>query len=436
MKLIATTAAVLSLSTSISAHGASSFPAARQWICSGGASPNLGVQWNGANGAEICDPAVTGPEINTVITDWSGVAQGAAGGHSNTDSYKNDPRQAHIDVMGGKTATICSGGLSKYSALKTTVWLKDQGDNVYPTHLNNGPQTFEYSVSAAHRTKDYGYIDVYVTKDGWDQASPVTWNSVEATPFCHYVPSTYPTPLQQTDMNQRFETYPCTIPTSKTAQHVIFFVWQRDDSDEAFYGCSDVVLTADGSDPTTTASTTASTTEGTTTSTTASTTKSTTSQASTTSSTDPCPEKSVKGPVLSDGTIRPLAEGSNICAFVDTFDADQDVTVFNCNPSDARFRWFFDASTGLVQSGAGNMCWSLQSHNGIWQHIKLATCDSSEALQKFDWIEGHFHSLANTRLCVGFDRTMEGVLPSMSRDQTGTMLVTMSCFSNIWGGLE
>ena len=80
-------------------HGALSFPDSRQWLCSGGATPNNGVWWNGANGADVCSVNLHGEGINQVITDWSGVAQGAAAGWSNDVSYINDPRSRHIAII-------------------------------------------------------------------------------------------------------------------------------------------------------------------------------------------------------------------------------------------------------------------------------------------------------------------------------------------------
>ena len=59
---------------------------------------------------------------------------------------------------------------------------------------------FEYTVTAAHRTKEKGYIDVYITRDSWQMEQldhPVTWNDLEEKPICHWVPDTYPTPIQK-----------------------------------------------------------------------------------------------------------------------------------------------------------------------------------------------------------------------------------------------
>ena len=248
---------------SIHSHGATSYPPSRQWLCSGGASPNMGVYWNGGNGANVCSPQISGSDINNVITDWSGVAQGFAGGQSNKDEYEQDPRSAHIKVMGdGLDSMICSGNLGKYDALNENSWAVDQGPGQgqsseqpkdgnsaltsdyyipYPSKMKNGPNQFTYSVSAPHKTYNTGYIDFYITKDSTDFSKPLTWNDLEEAPFCHYVPSSDRSPLQTAGFGN-VEEFQCEIPEEKIGQHVLFSVWQRADSDEAFYSCSDVVL--------------------------------------------------------------------------------------------------------------------------------------------------------------------------------------------------
>ena len=65
----------------------------------GGATPNLGVQWNGVNGAKVCNASLHSDNINKVITDWSGVAQGAAGAWTINPDYaiesKGKTRQSY-----------------------------------------------------------------------------------------------------------------------------------------------------------------------------------------------------------------------------------------------------------------------------------------------------------------------------------------------------
>ncbi|WP_151192939.1 lytic polysaccharide monooxygenase [Cysteiniphilum sp. JM-1] len=225
-------------------HGALSFPDSRQWLCSGGATPNNGVWWNGHNGADVCSVDLHGEGINQVITDWSGVAQGAAAGWSNDPAYLNDPRSAHIAIMGGKDAPICSANLDKYRSLENDQWTIDQGGNRYPVKLEAGENQFTYAVTAPHKTYGKGYIDIYITRDDWQINKALTWNDLEEKPICHYVPNTNESALQSPGLGG-FESFSCTIPESKAGQHIIYAVWQRDDSAEAFYSCSDVVVGSD-----------------------------------------------------------------------------------------------------------------------------------------------------------------------------------------------
>ena len=237
-------------SFNIMAHGGLSFPESRQWLCSGGATPNNGVQWNGTNGASICSIDIQGEGINKVITDWSGVAQGAANGGSNQQEYKKDPRTKHIQVMGGLDAKVCSGGNGAFSALDNPIWTQDQGDKVYPTTIRSGSNQFAYTVTASHNTMGNGYIDFYITKDNWDESKELTWSDFETAPFCHYSPKTGNTPLQSYGMGG-VENFECNVPSAKSGQQVIFSVWQRNDSQEAFYSCSDVIINGEvpGPDP-------------------------------------------------------------------------------------------------------------------------------------------------------------------------------------------
>lgn len=287
---------------------------------------------------------------------------------------------------------------------------------------------FEYTVTAAHRTRSNGYIDVYITRDTWQMEldRAVTWNDLEESPICHWVPETYPTPIQK---GGPMEAYPCTIPHDKIGKHVLFMVWQRDDSQEAFYSCSDVVL----ENPENSDSTTRPDTKSTTISTTDFTAESTTEL--TTESTEPCETIDFKGPVLSDSTIRPFQ--SNLCIYAATFTTEQDLTTLYCSPEDSRFKWKFDASSGQISSvSRPDLCWTLPAQNGIWQHVKLSVCDEKDVLQKLSWQDGKLHSLANIRLCIGFDSTQMINEPEHSNLNDGYTLTTTSCFSNVWGGLQ
>lgn len=259
MKFFYYTLTLSAVSNQVLAHGGTSFPPSRQWLCSGGATPNLNVGWNGQNGPNICKKeyqAINGYDLNHAIVNWSGILQGQANGRMNLADYQNDPRLPHIKIMGGPQAKICSGGNEKYGGLDNPMFTIDQGGyptdgrfpNVYPTPIQTGKLEMAYTCHAPHRTMPDGYVDTYVTKDGIDLANKVlTWDDLEPEPICRYTPSSYPSGMQETGSDpNNTEKFNCVIPENKLGKHVLFQIWQRSDTPEAFYSCSDVVISKSG----------------------------------------------------------------------------------------------------------------------------------------------------------------------------------------------
>ncbi|PTL77345.1 chitin-binding protein [Vitiosangium sp. GDMCC 1.1324] len=142
--------------------------------------------------------------------DWNGVRQGNA----------ND--QHRQIIPDGK---LCSGGNESHKGL-------DLARNDWPAKLiapnSSGRFDFTYYATAPHSTK---YFQFYVTKAGYNPLQPLKWSDLEATPFC--------TVTSVTLQNNRY-TVSCPFPTGKTGRHVIYNIWQRADSPEAFYACIDV----------------------------------------------------------------------------------------------------------------------------------------------------------------------------------------------------
>ncbi|MFI9586108.1 lytic polysaccharide monooxygenase [Streptomyces sp. NPDC052236] len=142
---------------------------------------------------------------------------------------------------------LCSGGNSTFSGynLPRTDWPL--------THLTSGATVnFSYNAWAAHP----GWFYVYITKDGFDPARTLTWNDVEEQPFL----SIDHPPLNGTPGTVEADyRWSGALPSGKSGRHIIYMVWQRSDSAETFYSCSDVVFDGgngevtgvgpDGSDP-------------------------------------------------------------------------------------------------------------------------------------------------------------------------------------------
>ncbi len=121
--------------------------------------------------------------------------------------------------------TLCGAGRDKYGAFNAAT-------DAWPaTPVKAGPTEMSYTSTAPHNTS---YYRLYITKPGFDIGSPLRWDDLEP------LYDSGPLPLAA------HNTFPVTLP-ARTGHHIIYLVWQRSDSQEAFYGCSDVVFPgADG----------------------------------------------------------------------------------------------------------------------------------------------------------------------------------------------
>ncbi|MGA5508433.1 lytic polysaccharide monooxygenase [Streptomyces umbrinus] len=146
------------------------------------------------------------------LYDWNGVNIANAAGKSKEI------------IPDGK---LCSAGNDKFKGL-------DLARADWPaTRLTSGNRTFRYKGTAPHK----GSFELYVTKDGYDPAKPLKWSDLESKPF-----------LKVTDprMESGDYVFDGVVPV-KSGRHLIYSIWQRSDSPEAFYTCSDVVFGEGGS---------------------------------------------------------------------------------------------------------------------------------------------------------------------------------------------
>ncbi|MBW5485285.1 lytic polysaccharide monooxygenase [Streptomyces bambusae] len=123
---------------------------------------------------------------------------------------------------------LCSAGRDKYQGLDLA-----RGD--WPAGpMTAGAHTFRYKATAPHR----GSFELYITKDGYDPTRPLKWSDLEPAPFAK---ATDPS------MSGGEYVFSGTVP-NKSGRHLIYSIWQRSDSPEAFYTCSDVVFGKDSKD--------------------------------------------------------------------------------------------------------------------------------------------------------------------------------------------
>lgn len=144
------------------------------------------------------------------LYDWNGVNQGNA----------ND---MHREII--PDGKLCSAGKELFKGM-------DLARNDWHTTMiapdGNGNYEFVFIATAPHSTE---YFRFYVTEDGYNPLDPLKWADLEDTPFC--------TINDVVLENGRYRMN-CPFPQGKSGKHVIYTIWQRDDSQEAFYTCTDV----------------------------------------------------------------------------------------------------------------------------------------------------------------------------------------------------
>ncbi|WP_271767850.1 lytic polysaccharide monooxygenase [Aquimarina algiphila] len=180
---------------SILTHGTVTNPPSRVWICfqEDPQSPD----------SPACEASIIGWGTQAFY-DWNEVARMDAGG-------------MHREIIAdGNLAS--AGRPDKYGGL-------DQVRNDWvTTSVTPGPYTVTWTNTAPHQTL---YYEVYITKADWTPDQPLTWDSLEL------LTRTDPRPASATDNID-------VVLPQRTGKHVIYSIWQRSLTPEAFYSTSDV----------------------------------------------------------------------------------------------------------------------------------------------------------------------------------------------------
>ncbi|MEV0180779.1 lytic polysaccharide monooxygenase [Streptomyces sp. NPDC050625] len=142
------------------------------------------------------------------LYDWNGIRIGDANGR-------------HQQLI--PDGRLCSANNDEFKGL-------DLARADWPaTSVRHGSYTFKYRVTAPHR----GTFKVYVTKPGYDPSKPLGWGDLD---LAHPV-ATATNPVA----SGGFYTFSGTLP-ERSGRQLLYAVWQRSDSPEAFYSCSDVAF--------------------------------------------------------------------------------------------------------------------------------------------------------------------------------------------------
>lgn len=114
--------------------------------------------------------------------------------------------------------------------------LDEQGEDRWAkVPMSSGAYTFNWTLTAAHATKNWDY---YITKEGWDPNSPLTRDDLEL--FCSIDDGG-----ARPDFNVSHD---CVIP-DRTGYHVILAYWEVADTANAFYQVIDANFDGDFVEP-------------------------------------------------------------------------------------------------------------------------------------------------------------------------------------------
>ncbi|OIJ64154.1 lytic polysaccharide monooxygenase auxiliary activity family 9 protein [Streptomyces mangrovisoli] len=146
------------------------------------------------------------------LYDWNGIRIGDAVGR-------------HQQLI--PDGELCSAGVEEFKGL-------DLARADWPaTAVHSGSYTFKYRVTAPHK----GTFTVYLTRQGYDPSKPLSWSDLD---LAHPV-ATATDPVAA----DGFYTFSGTLP-ERSGKQLLYAIWQRSDSPEAFYSCSDVSFGGDG----------------------------------------------------------------------------------------------------------------------------------------------------------------------------------------------
>ncbi|WP_460768910.1 lytic polysaccharide monooxygenase [Nocardiopsis nanhaiensis] len=209
---LAVGAAVVALPDSAEAHGAFTYPASRTFACFDDAT--------GGTGGGALDP--TNPACADALTE--------GGDYAFWNWYGNlipDSDGQHEEYV--PDGELC-GPSEDFAAFNEprTDWPT--------TELPPGETVeFRHNAWAPHP----GTFFTYVTTDGFDPESPLNWDDLEL------IDEAADPPLRS-EGDAGAEYYWDVDLPERDGHHMVYVVWERSDSPEAFYNCSDVVF---GEDP-------------------------------------------------------------------------------------------------------------------------------------------------------------------------------------------
>lgn len=203
---LAATAALIAVPQAASAHGGMTSPATRTYTC-----------------------YLEGPEDPDSPACVDAVARG--GTQPLYDWFEvniRDNAGRHREII--PDGQLCGAGREKYAPYNAA--RTDWPATAIPVGTTS--YTFKYGAWVPHP----GWFELYITRAGYDPTQPLKWSDLEG-PFS----TSYDTPI----VDGAYQ-WNATLP-AREGRHIIYSIWQRTDSPEAFFNCSDVVFGEDNGGP-------------------------------------------------------------------------------------------------------------------------------------------------------------------------------------------
>ena len=213
---------LLSLFSTVSAHGYSLNPPARQHLCA-----NAGGNWWPEDGSGIPNAAcraaysvTSDPMLYTQVHEYA----------VNIADYRN-PSAVRAKLSDG---LLCSAGQTRYKGMSIAHadWQKT------PVSLGGGHYTLTFNASVPH---DPSFFEIYLTKPGFDSSTQtLSWGNLELLGAFEDI-------KLKTAGHDRYYEMTIDLPSNRQDgdSAILFTRWQRiDRAGEGFYNCSDIVFSA------------------------------------------------------------------------------------------------------------------------------------------------------------------------------------------------
>lgn len=197
-------------------------------------------------GLGIATTLVLGGAVAASAHGWVGaqgsdvIARAAMPGNTDLGQVQYEPQS--IEGTKGFTLDPSTGGPADGQLASAGNWvalnLDEQSPQRWVENVVSQGQTINiaWTYTAPHRSAEWRY---YLTKQGWDQYSPLTRSELELVETVGW------------DNTMPYEGgfQPVTLPADRTGDHVLLAVWDVGDNTNAFYNAIDLRIEPDSTAP-------------------------------------------------------------------------------------------------------------------------------------------------------------------------------------------